>query len=481
MNSTAQLQEFLSTVAGAAAGRAPFQEFLTKAASASEAQLQEFLSTLAEAAAERAPFQEFLTNAASASEALHAAMLSVRPTLLAGLAAAAIFCRLVGTHRALRWPIFWLISSLMALDLVLYLLVRLVLCGMEWVVGMRRRGHVLRRSASYEEWRGHAATLDRAEGRELWRQEPKAQEYDWRHCLTLTKQMAAARSAGDAEGLMSVLHHALKPNVGGIHEEALYRKARCGTKLILEEFIAELGESVGALAALSANAPAAAPPVFTVDGDQTAARAAAAAAAGTTAAAGAAAAEAAAAARARVFLDAHLASWGRAALVLTGGAICGVYHLGVVRALLELRMLPRVVHGTSAGAVVAALLCTRTEAELVPLLTNEAELWREMGADGPFHGSLLWKLTQLLRHGRVYDWLDFSSHMAFFSRGMTFAEAYAHSGRVLNISCTPLRTRGSRAPPLMLNHEFTPDVDIASAVCASSCVPGLIDPVYICL
>jgi hypothetical protein len=46
---------------------------------------------------------------------------------------------------------------------------------------------------------------------------------------------------------------------------------------------------------------------------------------------------------------------------------------------------------------------------------------------------------------------------------MTFAEAHAHSGRVLNISCTPLRTRGRHAPPLMLNHELTPDVDIASA------------------
>lgn len=154
-----------------------------------------------------------------------------------------------------------------------------------------------------------------------------------------------------------------------------------------------------------------------------------------------------------------------------------MYHFGVLRGLLELGMLPRIVHGTSAGAVVAALLCTRTEAELAPVLSGEAELWREMGADGPFHGSTWWKLRQLLAHGRLYDWREFAQHMAFFSRGMTFEEAFAHSGRVLNISCTPLRTRGRRAPPLMLNHELTPDVDIASAVCASSCVPGLIDPV----
>lgn len=64
-----------------------------------------------------------------------------------------------------------------------------------------------------------------------------------------------------------------------------------------------------------------------------------------------------------------------------------MYHFGALRALLELGMLPRIVHGTSAGAVVAALLCTRTEAELAPVLAGEEELWREMGEDGPFHGA----------------------------------------------------------------------------------------------
>ena len=50
-------------------------------------------------------------------------------------------------------------------------------------------------------------------------------------------------------------------------------------------------------------------------------------------------------------------------------------------------------------------------------------------------------------------------------------------GAVLNITCTPLRSRGLGAPPLMLNHVETPHIDIASAVCASSAVPGLIEAV----
>ena len=47
------------------------------------------------------------------------------------------------------------------------------------------------------------------------------------------------------------------------------------------------------------------------------------------------------------------------------------YHFGVVKALLDADLLPRVVTGTSGGALVAALLCTRTNAELKQLLVPE--------------------------------------------------------------------------------------------------------------
>lgn len=46
-------------------------------------------------------------------------------------------------------------------------------------------------------------------------------------------------------------------------------------------------------------------------------------------------------------------------------------HFGVVKAFLEAGLLPRVITGTSAGGLVAALTCTRTDAELKQLLTPE--------------------------------------------------------------------------------------------------------------
>jgi predicted acylesterase/phospholipase RssA len=44
---------------------------------------------------------------------------------------------------------------------------------------------------------------------------------------------------------------------------------------------------------------------------------------------------------------------------------------GVIKAFLEADLLPRVITGTSAGGIVAALLCTRTDDELKELLVPE--------------------------------------------------------------------------------------------------------------
>jgi hypothetical protein len=48
-----------------------------------------------------------------------------------------------------------------------------------------------------------------------------------------------------------------------------------------------------------------------------------------------------------------------------------IVSFGVVKAFLDADLLPRVVTGTSAGGLVAALLCTRTDAELKHLLVPE--------------------------------------------------------------------------------------------------------------
>jgi predicted acylesterase/phospholipase RssA len=49
---------------------------------------------------------------------------------------------------------------------------------------------------------------------------------------------------------------------------------------------------------------------------------------------------------------------------LSGGAYLGYYHLGVVRALYEEGLLPRVMSGASAGSIMCAVIGTKTDFEL---------------------------------------------------------------------------------------------------------------------
>lgn len=60
-------------------------------------------------------------------------------------------------------------------------------------------------------------------------------------------------------------------------------------------------------------------------------------------------------------------SHGSTALLLSGGASLGMYHLGVAKALFDNGLLPRVITGSSAGAIVGALLCSRTDDKLPAL------------------------------------------------------------------------------------------------------------------
>ncbi len=50
---------------------------------------------------------------------------------------------------------------------------------------------------------------------------------------------------------------------------------------------------------------------------------------------------------------------GRSALLLSGGAILGMYHIGVVQTLLETDCMPKIVAGSSAGSIIASFLATR--------------------------------------------------------------------------------------------------------------------------
>jgi predicted acylesterase/phospholipase RssA len=141
-------------------------------------------------------------------------------------------------------------------------------------------------------------------------------------------------------------------------------------------------------------------------------------------------------------------SFGNSALLLSGGAMMGIYHYGVVRALVERGALPKVISGTSAGAVVASFLAVRTDEEVRHELRSLDGLYREQGSDGPLHGSHFWKVRKLLRDGVLYSVPEFKAHLGWFSRGLTFREAFLRTGRVVSITCTPHKYIAGSSPPM---------------------------------
>lgn len=46
-------------------------------------------------------------------------------------------------------------------------------------------------------------------------------------------------------------------------------------------------------------------------------------------------------------------------MLLSGGAALGFYHAGVVKALVENKLMPRVIGGASAGSILCAMIGTR--------------------------------------------------------------------------------------------------------------------------
>ena len=99
------------------------------------------------------------------------------------------------------------------------------------------------------------------------------------------------------------------------------------------------------------------------------------------------------------FLKRTRSAYGRTALCLSGGAMMGLYHFGVIRGLAQEGLLPRIVSGTSAGSVVGALVCTRTNDDLPHVLDPKVIGPRMTCFDRP------WKerLVSLWKHGNMFD------------------------------------------------------------------------------
>ena len=164
----------------------------------------------------------------------------------------------------------------------------------------------------------------------------------------------------------------------------------------------------------------------------------------------------------RIMLEGMLSArqaFGRSAMLLSGGAMLGLNHVGVLQALWDAQLLPRIISGASAGSIVAAVLCTHTDDEIPTLLRDfpHRDLrFFDRGDDGVWR-----RLARLLKVGAVLEIDHLVDTIRELLGDLTFQEAYNRTRRILNIGVS---SASMYELPRLLNYVTAPNVLIWSAV-----------------
>jgi len=282
---------------------------------------------------------------------------------------------------------------------------------------------LLGQANSYEEWQEAAQKCDMEAGLDDWRATESSRYFDYRAIRKRLESLRSLRKQADSRGLLFELNEGIHGNQGGIANPALYNKCKSGTKHLIDEFIQELQDALAYIAASE-------------EIDLT---------------------------EKQDFFSRASHCFGCSALMLSGGASLGNFHVGVVKSLQQQGLLPEVISGSSAGSLVAAVVCTHDDEELdevltLEYLTSSATVRNRTG--GWFKDRPKMVDEKTLRNDIVGRMIP----------DMTFEQAFEKTGRKLNITVTGA---GHHQASRLLNAITSPHVCIRSAVMASCAVVGV--------
>jgi TAG lipase/steryl ester hydrolase/phospholipase A2/LPA acyltransferase len=286
-------------------------------------------------------------------------------------------------------------------------------------------------ATDYAQWREAAQAHDELSGAKRWRQIDQTRQYDYAQIRLRLDKLRSLRARHDYQGLLFTLNEGIHGNMGGMGRHSLYNHAKFGTKTLIEQYIDEVDDSLRFLAELETDE---------IDIQE----------------------------KLDFFYRANIC-FGRSALMLSGGGVLGFYHLGVVKTLLDQGLLPRVISGSSAGALVAGTLGTHTDKELRRFyepanVRTEAE--RE--ANGFFR--TVFGANAQINVG------DLEKLIVRMIPNLTFQEAYEKTGRQI---CISVAGAEQHQRSRLLNAITSPNVFVRSAVMASCAVPGVFPPVML--
>lgn len=355
------------------------------------------------------------------------------------------------TYTLVKWPMLLFVLGWLLFLSGSYLLTRLYIYLYEQYVTWRGKRDRLRKSVrkqtSYKDWIAAAKELDTFLGNDEWKEDPENSYYDARTIKRVKDELRKSRLLAEREEhgkrngvggqrpidrLREVAEAGVKNNFAGYENSKLYSETYYGTKDLVQEYVDEVATSLK----------------FLFDSKQLTNQE-------------------------KYQLAKHLGTnFGRTALCLSGGASFAYYHFGIAKAMLDADLLPDIITGTSGGALVAALLATRTDEELKQLLIPALAHRITACHDAWPTWTRRWWQT-----GARFDSVDWAKRCSWFTYGsLTFLEAYQRTGRILNVTCVP---SDPHTPTILANYLTAPDCVIWSAVLASAAVPGILNPVVL--
>lgn len=276
---------------------------------------------------------------------------------------------------------------------------------------------------NYDSWRSACLEYDRLSGSEEWKLDDASPFYDYPLIRMRLNELKQAREREDYEQLVFNLHEGLHGNLGNIANPELYNRAKFGTKVLINEYLNEVASALN----------------YLCDNDF----------------------EGFSFQRKLEFFRGTAQAFGRSALLLSGGAGLGLFHLGVIKALWEQDILPSVMSGSSAGSIMASVLGTHTDSELKAIFDPSyffVEAFKLVGWKGFLKGKPLLRGDQLETcvEENILD--------------LTFDEAYRRTGRYINIPVSPADPHQQAR---VLNAKTSPNVLVRKAALASCAIPGV--------
>ena len=202
---------------------------------------------------------------------------------------------------------------------------------------------------TYEEWAKLALEHDEATGMDRWRNREHTRLYDYE---AIRERLDAARAAyRDDHGLFA-LNEGIHGNMGGMGSAKLHGRAKSGTKKLVEAYVDEIVDALQ----------------YPRSSSRTRSKKQ----------------------EGRLLLSRVPLLRSHGSDALRGGTL-GFVHVGVVKALFEQGVLPRVISGASAGSIIAGIIGTKTDSELTDFFDEsrlaeeaheETDIMEET-ADGP--------------------------------------------------------------------------------------------------